>query len=99
MERLYLDLAITFFFLVALVLISGIKGQLRQKGKTSYGFLVWGMCLLALMSVYTLFFNQLVEHKYLGTSAFAIGELIRLLLLITGLVLATSGISKWLPIF
>ncbi len=99
MDKLYLDLAIAFFFLVALVLVSRTREQIGQKNWTTYGLLAAGLCILALMSVYTAIHNQLVEQKIIATSTMAVAELIRLLMLVSGLVLVTSAMSKWLPIF
>jgi len=94
-----LDLAIIFLFLVALVLVSRTKEQIIQRDRTSYGFLVSGVCILTFMSLFTAIQNQLVEQKLLAMPALAIAELFRLLMLVSGLVLVTSAISRWLPIF
>lgn len=99
MERLILDLSIAFFFLATLLILSRAKNQIREKSKTSFGFLSTGVCLLAFMSAYTVVLNQLVKNGLLPANIFAMAELGRLLLLVSGLVLVTSGITKWLPLF
>ncbi len=98
MDKSYLDLAVSFFFLVALVLVSRTRAQVSQRNGTSFGLLAAGLSVLAFLSIYTAIQNQLAEQKVITASALAAAEFFRLLMLITGLVLVTSGISKWLPI-
>ena len=98
MEKLYLDLAIALFFLVALVMILSTRTQISRVSTTSFQMLSTGLSLLALMSIATAVQSQLAAQGILGTTIVASGELFRLILLIAGLMFTASGISRWLPI-
>jgi len=97
MEKLYLDLAIVLFFLAALVLVSQTRKQMNQKSKESFDLISAGICCLSLMSTFSMIQNQLVTLLTMSMTATATVEFIRLVLLISGLVFVTAGVSKWLP--
>ncbi len=97
MEKLYLDLAIVLFFLAALILVSRTRRQITLKSKISFNLISVGLCFLSSMSLFTLIQNQMVEQFLVPTAAIAMVELVRLVLLVSGLVFVISGVSKWLP--
>ncbi len=97
MEKLYLDLSIVLFFLAALVIVSQTRSQISQKKEVSFNLISAGICAFSLLSTISMIQNQLVTLVTISISATAAVEFIQLMLLISGLVFVTSGVSKLLP--
>ena len=98
MSKLYLDLSVAIFFLVALIFVYNLKSQIESRDKAIFKILVAGFGLFSVMSLAGAFFNQLLEHNILGVESVTFIEIGRMAFFILGLILVTSGIARWLAI-
>lgn len=98
MSKLYLDLALTVFFLVALVFVYNLRSQIQERQKATINLMSWGLVLLAVMSLLTAVQNQLVAQDVISSATSTVFEFTRTTLFVLGLVLLTSGVARWIPI-
>ncbi|MFH2048396.1 MAG: GAF domain-containing protein [bacterium] len=94
----FIDLAVSLFFLTALIFTAKSKSHISEENSEAYKYISFGLSILSLSSVSHLCFFQ----GFFDTIPFLSEELFYSLtfwiLNITGIILLANGITYWLPL-